>query len=127
MKRPISVTVNFVFILLNVLIWLILGIIIAADVHPALPDLPAVKSTLAALSIALAGILLFLLVMLYLHKRVAFFLTLVFFACTVVLTFFDEVGISDIIVLSINIIPIILLIKDRAWYLEEKRPEASTG
>lgn len=119
-KRPLSVNVNYVFILLNILIWLAIGIIIAADVHPALPDVPAMKGILATLSLIIAGILLVLFIFILKHNRIAFYLALAFFAATSLLTIIDEVGLSDIIVLVINIIPIILFIKDRAWYLQEK-------
>jgi len=104
-----------------VFIWLVLGIIIATGAHSAMPDLPAMKSIMAGLSIGIAGVLLVLFILLYKRKRTAFFLTLAFFAVAAVLTVFDQVGISDIVVLVINIIPIILLVKDRAWYLERKQ------
>lgn len=120
-KRPTSVTINYAFILLNVFIWFVLGIIIATGAHSAMPDLPAMKSIMAGLSIGIAGVLLVLFILLYKRKRTAFFLTLAFFAVAAVLTVFDQVGISDIVVLVINIIPIILLVKDRAWYLERKQ------
>ena len=127
MKRPISVVINFIFILINDFIWLILGIIIAADIHPALPGLPAMKSIMAGLSISIACIILILVFLLYKRKRAAFYLILAFFAGLAVLTVFDDVGVSDLVVLVINIIPIILLIKDRAWYLGEKYPERTTA
>ena len=119
-ERPISVNINFTFILLNFFIWLVLGIIIAVNAHPALPDVPIMKGILAALSLAMAGILLVLFILIYRHNRTAFYLTLAFFGVTALLTVFDEVGVSDLVVLVINIIPIILLIKDRSWYLEQK-------
>ena len=35
-NRPLTVTITLVFILLNVLIWLVLGIVIAINAHPEL-------------------------------------------------------------------------------------------
>ena len=118
--RPLTVTLNLIVILLNAMIWLVLGIIIAVDAHPALPDLPQMKVILAALSIAIAIILLGLTFFLFKRNRTAFYLTLIFFGITSILTIFDDVGLSDLIFLAVSLIPIILLIKDRGWYLQTK-------
>jgi lysylphosphatidylglycerol synthetase-like protein (DUF2156 family) len=119
-NRPLTVTLNLIVILLNATIWLVLGIIIAVDAHPALPDLPQMKVILAALSIAMAIILLGLTFFLFKRSRTAFYLTMIFFGITSILTIFDDVGLSDLIFLAVSLIPIILLIKDRGWYLQTK-------
>jgi len=118
--RPLTVNATFAFILLNIIIWLALGIIIAVEAHPALPDIPIMKGIIATLSLVIAGLLIVLFLFIYRRNRTAYYLTLAFFAVTSVLTIIDEVGISDIVVLVINIIPIVLLIKDRNWYLQVK-------
>ncbi|OGN91426.1 MAG: hypothetical protein A2Y88_05555 [Chloroflexi bacterium RBG_13_48_10] len=119
-KRPLTVTINLVIILINAFIWLALGIIIAANALPGLPDLPQMKGILAVLSIAVAGVLLGLTFFLIKGNRTAYFLTLAFFGVTSILTIFDDVGLPDVIFLIISLIPILLLIKDRAWYLQTK-------
>ena len=119
-NRPLSVNATFAFILLNIIIWLTLGIIIAVDAHPALPDIPIMKGILAALSLVIACVLIVLFLFIYRRNRTAYYLTLAFFAVTSALTIIDEVGLSDLVVLVINIIPIVLLIKDRSWYLQTK-------
>ena len=50
----------------------------------------------------------------------AYYFTLALFGFTALLTIFDDVGWSDLVVLSLNIIPIILLVIDRAWHLQTK-------
>jgi len=119
-NRPLTVNVNYAFILLNILIWLVLGVIIAFDVHPALPDIPVMKGIMAGLSLAIACILLVLFIYLYKSNKTAYYLMLAFFAVSSILTILDDVGLSDLVVLLINIIPIVLLLKDRVWYLREK-------
>jgi hypothetical protein len=111
------VTINLILILVIALIWLILGIIIALDVHPGLPDLPEMKGILAILSIAIALILAGLTYLLFKHNRTAYYLTLGFFGINCLLTIFDDIGWADVIFLLISLVPILLLIKDRAWYL----------
>ena len=125
-KRPVSVTINFIFILLNALIWLALGVIIAANAHPALRVSPIIKGTMALLSFGAAGILVGLFCLLRKRIRIAWFITLGFLAIISILSIFDEFGWIDLIVLGINLIPIILLIRDRAWYLHGMAAEAET-
>jgi hypothetical protein len=121
-RRPITVTVNFVLILVNLIIWLGLGIIIAVNAYPALSIPPILKGIMAAMSMGMAGILLILFIFLVRGSHKGFYFTLAFFGVTALLTIFDDVGVSDIVVLIMNIIPIILMILDRKWYLGERSP-----
>jgi hypothetical protein len=115
-SRPISVTLTTILIILNALIWFALGIIIAVNAHPALPAPPELKAILAVFSFIMAGILVGLFVLLKKGNRISYYLTIAFFAVVSLLTIFDDVGLSDIFVLVLNLIPIGLLIKDRKWY-----------
>ena len=119
-KRPLSVLINLIFILLNALVWLALGVIIALHAHPALPDNPIIQGAMAFLSFCAAGILLGILIFLLRRIRIAWFASLGFLAVTSILTIFDDFGWTDLVVLVVNLVPIILLIKDRAWYLQGK-------
>jgi lysylphosphatidylglycerol synthetase-like protein (DUF2156 family) len=117
-NRPLSVSAALILILLNALVWLALGVIIAANVHPALPDQPLIKGVMAFLALATAGILLGLFIFLGRHSRVAYFIALGLLIATSLLSILDEFGLADLVFLAINIAPIILLIKDRTWYLQ---------
>jgi membrane-associated HD superfamily phosphohydrolase len=117
-KQPLTVTINLIVILLNALIWLVLGIIIAVNANPGLPDMPEMKGILAVLSIAIAGILMLLTFLLFKHNNIAFYLTLIFFGIAALLTIFDDVGLADVVFVIICLIPIFLLLKDRNWYLQ---------
>jgi predicted membrane channel-forming protein YqfA (hemolysin III family) len=92
--------------------------IIAFNAHPGIPDMPEMKGILAILSIAIAGTLLLLTFFLFKQIRIAFYLTLIFFAIAAFLTIFDDVGLADVVFVVICLIPVVLLIKDRAWYLQ---------
>jgi peptidoglycan/LPS O-acetylase OafA/YrhL len=109
-----------IFILLNALIWLALGMIIALHAHPAIPDNSIIQGGMAFLSFCAAGILLGLFIFLVRRTRIAWFVALGFLAVTSILTIFDDFGWTDLVVLVINLVPMILLIKDRAWYLQGK-------
>jgi len=119
-NRPLSVTVSLIFIFLNSLVWLAFGVIIAANAHPALPSLPLVRGAMAFLSFGTALIFLGAFIFLMKQIRIAYFIALGLLVVTSLLTIFDQFGLVDLIFLIINVVPVILLIKDRAWYLQGK-------
>ena len=126
-KRPLTVTINLLIILINGLIWFILGIIIAIDVHPALPISTSMRIGMAIISILIAIVLGGLTFFIYRHNKMAYYLTLAFFIFLSFLTIFDDFGITDLVVLLLGIIPIILLLKDRGWYMQvEQKLEEGT-
>ncbi len=125
-NRPFSMSLTSAFIILNALIWLALGIVIGVNAHPALPVSTELKWIMAILSVVIAGILVCLFIFLHRGSRIAFYLMVVLLGFVAFLTIFDDVGLSDIFVLVLNLIPIILLIKDRKWYLKvETQPYTS--
>ena len=119
MNRPLSAKVTFLFLLVNCLTWLILGVLIVTNSHPALPDQPMIMGIMAAASFAAAGILFGLFLLIYRRNKIGYYLTLAALIITAFLTFFDDFGLSDLIVFIIILIPVILLIKDRIWYFQE--------
>ena len=121
-NRPLSVNISLLFVLLNAVIWLVLGFLIAVNRIPGLPDVLAMKIVLAIISLAFAAVLFGLVFLIQRHSRVAYLLALIIFILTCLLTIIDDFGLSDLVVLVLNIIPIILLIKDRKWYLQSNPP-----
>jgi hypothetical protein len=118
--RPLSVHVSYGFIILNIIIWFALGIIIASNLHPALPDQPLVTVIMSVLSFAAAGSLLVTFIFLRKHSRVAYFLMLAFLGIASILIIFDDVGWVDLAALALSLIPLILVIKDRGWHLQRQ-------
>jgi hypothetical protein len=121
-NRPVSVNVTLIFMLLNALIWLAFGVIVAANLHPALHVPPLIKMIIAILAFGASGALLGAFFLLQKRSRIVYFLTLTLLSAISLLTFFDQVGLVDLAVLGVNIIPIILLVKDRKWHLQQTQP-----
>jgi lysylphosphatidylglycerol synthetase-like protein (DUF2156 family) len=117
LMQSLSGRITLAFILINVLIWLAFGGIVVTNAHPALSVPPLIKGIFAFLSFVMALLLAVLLVFLGRRSRTAYFLSLLLFVATILITFFDDVGWVDIFFLLVNVIPFILLIKDRKWYL----------
>jgi lysylphosphatidylglycerol synthetase-like protein (DUF2156 family) len=117
LMQSLSGRITLAFILINVLIWLAFGGIVVTNARPALSVPPLIKGIFAFLSFVMALLLAVLLVFLGRRSRTAYFLSLLLFVAMILITFFDDVGWVDIFFLLVNVIPFILLIKDRKWYL----------
>jgi hypothetical protein len=114
--RPITVTIIHVLLILNSLIWFVFGGIVAFHLHPALPAQPVIIGIMTLLSFAAGAILLCLFYFLSRKNKIAYTLTLVFFAMSSMVIFLDDIGWVDILVLIINLLPLLLLILNRNWY-----------
>jgi hypothetical protein len=94
-----------------------LGIIVAADLHPAIPDQPILKAGMAVVSLAIAVLFSGLVVLLARRRRGAYYPAIGILLASALLNVFDDFGAADLVFLVLNIIPIILLVKDKAWFL----------
>ena len=116
-KPPSTVPAAHFLLLLNALVWLVFGIIVAAGLHPSMPESDVFRWIMAVLALLTTGVLLGLRVFLRRRSRIAYYLTVGLLVVLSTLTVTDEFGLSDLIVLIIIAAPLVLLIKDRAWYL----------
>jgi hypothetical protein len=117
-KKPITVNLAFVFIILNALVWFTFSALIALNLHWALPDSPAARWIMGILSFGCACTLIATAVLLGRRIRGVYLPTLGLLALLAVLTITDEVGLADLVYLILVTTPLILLIKDRSWYLK---------
>ena len=116
--RPASVTACLILMLLSAFAWLALGIIVATGLHPAIPASPSVRAGMASGSMAAAGTLAGLAILLARRMGHAYYLSLAALSISALAILFDDVGWIDLFALLLNLVPLFLLIKDRAWYLQ---------
>jgi hypothetical protein len=119
-KQPATVRVALFFLLLNALVWLLFAVIIATNAHPSIPDIPLIKWGMGILSFLLTAIFLTLYVFLSRQNRMAWFIAISILILTALVTIFDDFGLIDFVVLIINLIPLVLLIKEKDWYIKGK-------
>ena len=117
-NTPKSVAVTIAFIALNAVFWLAYAIIIALG-SSALTTIPAIMKwgfivLAVGCSLLLAGVALFLVK----RKRLAFYFGLLMLTLVAVLSIADQFGWLDLFSLLISLIPLVLLLKDRDWYLQ---------
>jgi hypothetical protein len=117
-KPPVSVAAALLLLLLNALVWLAFAVLVAAGAHPSIPHTDLVKWTMAVLAFLNAVVLMGLCGLLRRGNHVAYYLTLGLLVVLSLLTVADQFGISDLIVLILLGVPLVLLVKDRAWYLQ---------
>ena len=116
-KTPVSVSTALDLLLLNALLYLAFTIIVAVGAHPSFQEIDLLRWTIATLSILTSGLLIGLLVSLRRRSALAYYLTLGLLFGISLLILADQFGLPDLIVLIITVVPLVLLIKDRAWYL----------
>ena len=118
MTRPtFSVKATIGLVLLNSLVWLAFAGVVAARLHPALPADGLVRWGMVALALSAGCVLLLLAILLRRRNRLAYSLAVAALLFLAVLTIADEVGLADLVVLVVVLAPLLLLIKDRRWYL----------
>ena len=118
---PTTVKVTLIFVLINSLVWLVFGLIILLGLHPALPEDVLYKWGMGAVSLVAAGVLLGLFFLLKNRAGWGWYAAVAALAVSLVLSIFDDVGWIDVVVIGIILIPLVLMIRDRKWYL--KKPE----
>jgi len=114
---PKSVSLALWLILLNALIWFVFGIAVAAGVIPSIPAAGGMRWIMAALAVGSAAFLAGIAFLLRRHNRLTYFLALAMLAVISILALADQVGLLDLAALVISLVPLALLVKDRAWYL----------
>ena len=117
---PVVVKIALIFILLNALIFFVLGVLIAGGWHSGIPDDAALKWIMMLGMFGGAIVLALLYMLLAKRRRLAFFIALVALALIMMLTIFEQVGWIDLVMLLITFIPFALLILGRRWFLQKK-------
>lgn len=119
-KKPVVFFAALGFILLNIVIWLVFAALLLSGTRPFGILSIGLHGILAALAVLAAGTLFALFVLLRRRNRTAYFLTLVVLVGLALLTFMDQVGLSDWIYLVIALTPFALLLISRRWYFERQ-------
>ena len=118
-NKPFTVKFALILVLINALVWLVFGVLVVAGLHPALPEEVYFKWGMTVLSFAAAGVMTALFLLLKKRIRWGWYAAVAALAVSSVLTIFDDVGWIDLAVLVVMLVPLILLIKDRKWYLQK--------
>ena len=119
-QTPKHLRITQYLILLNGAIWAgfaIFTLLTRNDSHTGISTATWIMSTLAlASALALAVVIL----LLRQHRRSGYYLGLILLTLIAILSITDQVGLLDVLSLLISLAPLILLIRDRKWYLQKE-------
>ncbi|HET7011571.1 MAG TPA: hypothetical protein VFI11_12420, partial [Anaerolineales bacterium] len=107
-------------ILFDAILWLAFAAIIAAGVHPSYPDGSIFQWPMAAGGLGGAILMLAIAWILRAPGRLGYRLSVAILAGMVLLGLFDQVGLADLAFMILPLIPLVLLVKGRAWYFRPR-------
>jgi hypothetical protein len=119
-RFPATVLAALLLLALDALLWFAFGVAAATGSIVSFAAMPAVQWVMAGLAWASAAALAILTILLSRRIRLAFYLVVILLAIIAVLSITDQVGLLDLASLAVSVIPLVLLLKDRAWYLRRR-------
>jgi hypothetical protein len=117
--KPSSVKLTFTLVLINSILWGLFAFIVIIGAHPSYRNFPLLRWSMAGISLGIAVTLTLLWVYLRRRSKAAFFITVAGLTAFTIVIFMDDFGFADFMLLIINTLPLILLIKDRRWFLQK--------
>jgi len=126
MKRhPASVRIALALLTLDALLWFAFGAATACGAIASIAQPPLLRWGMAGLAWVSAVFLAGIALLLRRRSRPAFFAAVILLSIIAVLSITDQVGLVDLATLAVSAAPLVLLLKDRAWYL--RRSDAPGG
>ena len=123
-RHPLGVRAAVVLLAANSILWLAFSIFTATGAHPSFRAGSAYRWPAALLALAVAAALGVLALRLRAPSRLGYWLTVVALTAIVFSLLFDEFGLADLAVALMTTLPLVLLVKHRAWYLRGRAGEA---
>ena len=116
-KAPFSVSITLWLIFLMAVMWLGFSLFVMLGLHPSYARLGIFRWIMAGLTFLVGGILIALWMLLKKHQRFSWYGSVILLAAMTLAGLFDDIGLIDILYMIGALIPLVLLIKDRRWYL----------
>jgi lysylphosphatidylglycerol synthetase-like protein (DUF2156 family) len=116
-RFPATVRAALLLLALDALMWFAFGVVAAAGGIASIANPPTLRWVMVGLAWASAAALAGLAILLGRRIRVAFYLAVILLAIIAVLSIADQVEWLDLASLAVSVIPLVLLLKDRGWYL----------
>ncbi len=123
--RRISVRITFYFLLADSLLWLAYAVVVAAGLHPALPDSALLRWLIPVLALAGSAALPGFYLLARRFGATGYYPLLALLLFISLMTIIDEFGLADLNVLILHLIPFVLLIIDRSFYKHTSRRSGS--
>jgi lysylphosphatidylglycerol synthetase-like protein (DUF2156 family) len=96
------------------------GIFAASGGIVSLPEAGQARWVIGGLAVAAAAALAVATLLLRRRVRAAYYFAVALLAAITVLSLTDQVGVLDLAALLVSLVPLVFLLKDRAWYLSRQ-------
>jgi lysylphosphatidylglycerol synthetase-like protein (DUF2156 family) len=117
-RPPPTASATILLLGLNALVWLGFAVFTVLGGIPSIPE-GMFRGLMALMALGASAVLASLVIGLRRRSRLAFYGALAVLAAIAVLSITDQVGLLDLVSLSISVIPLVLLVRDRRWYLRQ--------
>jgi hypothetical protein len=115
--RPFTVRLARILLLADALLWVAFAGYTAAGEHPSFGPTSGYQWPVTLLAILVAAVLGGLTLYLGKPSPLGFWLTVGFLAAMILASVFDQFGLADLVFVTTIALPLVLLLKDREWYL----------
>jgi hypothetical protein len=117
---PVTVKITLGLLSFLAAIWFIFGVLAGANFITTIPGIQ-VRLVIGGMAIACSLVISLFTFLLFRRNRVVYKLTLVLLCLVILLSFADDLGWVDFSLIGITAIALGLLVKDREWYLGQKK------
>ena len=117
LRPPTTVRVTRLLLLADSLLWLAFGVYTATGAHPSFGGTSAYRWAMAILALAAAALLAGFLIHLRNPTPTGYWMGTTLLALMVLASVLDQLGFADLVVVAALALPLVLLIRDRSWYL----------
>ena len=114
---PLTVRFTLIFFLVIAVLWFIFSLFVVLGGNVSYFHIGAFRWIMAGLTFLASIIVVVLWVLLRRRFRPAWYISVLLLAAMILSGFMDELGLIDYAFISLYLIPLALLIKDRKWYL----------
>ncbi len=115
-QPPVTTRLTIMLLYLTALVWQCFGLLAIFNMIPTIPAGP-VRWIIGFLAIGCSIILTGITYFLNRHNRLAYNGTVGLMVLIIIASFLDDLGLSDIVLIVVDLTILGLLLKDRAWYL----------
>jgi len=116
-NRPSTVRLTRIVLLVDSLLWLAFAVFTGVGAHPSFGPMSEYMWPVTLLALLATALLGGLSVHLGNPSPLGYWLAVGFLAAMILASLFDQFGLADLIFVTAIALPLLLLVKDRAWYL----------
>jgi hypothetical protein len=113
---PVSVKISHGLLAFIAIVWLVFGILAVTGILVTI-SIREFRLAIGGMAIACSLVITAFTVLLSRRNHIVYRLTIILLSAIILLSIMDDLGWADLSLIGITVVTLILLIKDRTWYL----------